>query len=303
MNKLKLILIVLFVLQGVTICAQKVSNITFHQEQSNIIVSYDLDTKTPCKVSLYFSTNGGNTWQGPLTKVSGDVGNKVYSGSYNINWTVLEEFEELRGDKIMFQVRTEDFIKTVKIGTQYWTTKNLNVTKYNNGDVIPEVKDPKEWVKLTTGAWCYLNNDPNTEAIFGKLYNWYAIHDSRGLAPTGFHIPSVNEFKSAFDYLGIKKVKLKNLPSIEKYNCPNTKETNAIGFYGVEDCGRVASDGDFYKELNTEHHPFSTWWTSTPSDDKNSEYYYYFPIGPLGYTSEGSNTKCVWGLPTRLIKD
>lgn len=85
--------------------AQKVSNISFVQEQSNIIVSYDLETKIPCKIALFVSTNGGSTWQGPLKKVSGDIAANVSSGNKLITWNVLEEFEELRGDKIMFQVR------------------------------------------------------------------------------------------------------------------------------------------------------------------------------------------------------
>ena len=101
-------------LLGTAIHAQKVSNINYRQEQSTIIVSYDLETITSCKISLYVSTNGGSTWQGPLTKVSGDVGNNITSGSHNINWYVLDEFEELRGDKIKFQVRAEESLNGKK---------------------------------------------------------------------------------------------------------------------------------------------------------------------------------------------
>jgi hypothetical protein len=196
MNRSKLLLVLFITIFqiGITVYAQKVSNITYRQEQSNIIVSYDLETKTPCKVSLYVSTNDGTSWQGPLTKVTGDVGDKITSGGHNITWNVLEEFEELRGDKIMFQVRAVgDNLETVIIGAQEWTTKNLNVSKYRNGDIIPEVKDPDEWKNLTTGAWCYYNNDPKNGVIYGKLYNWYAVNDFRGLAPEGFHIPSYSE--------------------------------------------------------------------------------------------------------------
>jgi len=72
----------------------------------------------------------------------------------------------------------------VVIGTQKWTNRNLNVSTYRNGVTIPQVTDPTTWAGLTTGAWCYYNNDPTTEATYGKLYNWYAVNDSRGLAPT-----------------------------------------------------------------------------------------------------------------------
>ena len=200
MKKIKLLILLLVVLQTNFITAQKVSNINYRQEQSNIIVSYDLETKTPCKVNLFVSTNGGASWQGPLTKVTGDVGNKITSGSRNITWKVLEEFEELRGDKIQFQVRADgDTIETIFIGTQEWTKKNLDVSTYRNGDEIPQVQNQYEWAKLTTGAWCYYNNDPLTGAIYGKLYNWYAVNDPRGLAPKGFHISTHAELDMVKD--------------------------------------------------------------------------------------------------------
>ena len=101
----------MFCLLGTAIHAQKVSNIAYRQEQTTIIVSYDLETMTSCKIGLYVSTNGGSSWQGPLTKVSGDVGDNITSGSHSITWYVLEEFEELRGDNIKFQVRAEESLK------------------------------------------------------------------------------------------------------------------------------------------------------------------------------------------------
>ncbi len=100
--------LMLICLLGLTTHAQKVSNITFKQEQSNIVVSYDLETKTPCKVSLYVSINNGATWQGPLKKVTGNVGDKIVSGNHSIVWKVLEEFQELSGTNIKFQVRANE---------------------------------------------------------------------------------------------------------------------------------------------------------------------------------------------------
>jgi len=63
----------------------------------------------------------------------------------------------------------------VRIGNQIWMARNLNVSRYRNGDPIPQVTDPTQWTNLTTGAWCYLNNDPANGRIYGKLYNWYAV--------------------------------------------------------------------------------------------------------------------------------
>lgn len=84
---------------------------------------------------------------------------------------------------------------TVIIGTQVWMQRNLDVTHYRNGDVIPQVTDSNTWAHLTTGAWCYYNNDP-ANASYGKLYNAYAVNDSRGLAPLGCHVPTQNECNS-----------------------------------------------------------------------------------------------------------
>ena len=93
--------------------------------------------------------------------------------------------------------------KTVQIGNQIWMAENLNVSHYRNGDPIPEVKDPKEWAKLKKGAWCYYNNDVDIGKAYGKLYNWYAINDPRGLAPKGWHVPSDFELKELERYLGM----------------------------------------------------------------------------------------------------
>jgi uncharacterized protein (TIGR02145 family) len=82
----------------------------------------------------------------------------------------------------------------VKIGTQTWTTKNLDVSNYRNGDVILLVQDAKQWENLKTGAWCYYDNKLSNGEKYGKLYNWYAVNDARGLAPDGYHVPSDNEW-------------------------------------------------------------------------------------------------------------
>lgn len=84
---------------------------------------------------------------------------------------------------------------TVTICNQVWMTKNLDVSTYRNGDIIPQVTDSAQWANLTSGAWCYYNNDPAMGAIYGKLYNMYAMEDPRGLAPAGWHIPSNSEWK------------------------------------------------------------------------------------------------------------
>jgi uncharacterized protein (TIGR02145 family) len=84
----------------------------------------------------------------------------------------------------------------VKIGTQVWMTENLNVDRFRNGDIIPEAKTDSEWGIAgdeRKAAWCYYNNSSENGKKHGKLYNWYAVNDPRGLAPNGYHIPSEKE--------------------------------------------------------------------------------------------------------------
>ena len=86
--------------------------------------------------------------------------------------------------------------KTVKIGNQKWMAENLNVEHYRNGDPIPGVQDPKQWENLTSGAWCYYDNKQENGKNYGKLYNWYAVNDPRGLAMDGWHIPTLAELQT-----------------------------------------------------------------------------------------------------------
>lgn len=120
--------------------------------------------------------------------------------------------------------------KTVIIGTQEWTAENLNVEHYRNGDLIPQVQDKDEWSKLTTGAWCYYEYDSKNGKTYGKLYNWYAVNDQRGLAPEGWHIPSDTDWTKLTDYLGGVKVAGGKIKATTLWNSPNTGATNKSGF-------------------------------------------------------------------------
>jgi len=93
--------------------------------------------------------------------------------------------------------------ETVTIGSQVWMQKNLNVDHYRNGDPIPHVTDSATWVNTTSGAWCYYDNDSANGEIYGKLYNWYAVNDPRGLAPAGWHVPTDDEWKELEMCLGM----------------------------------------------------------------------------------------------------
>jgi len=98
--------------------------------------------------------------------------------------------------------------KTVKIGKQVWMAENLNVSEFRNGDPIQEAKTDEEWEKVGIAgkpAWCYYNNGPTNGEKYGKLYNWYAVNDPRGLAPSGWHLPSEDEWIELEMYFGLSK--------------------------------------------------------------------------------------------------
>lgn len=118
----------------------------------------------------------------------------------------------------------------VKIGKQIWMTKNLDVSRFRNGDLIPEVTTKDQWIefgKLGKPAWCYFgNHEPNNKKT-GKLYNWFALNDPRGLAPLGWHVPSISEWDSLFKLLGNlreigNKLKSKDGWETRKYSSNST---------------------------------------------------------------------------------
>jgi uncharacterized protein (TIGR02145 family) len=137
-------------------------------------------------------------------------------------------------------------IDNVKIGKQVWMKRNLDVDHYRNGDPIPEVKDPDEWANLKIGAWCYYDNNPANGAIYGKLYNWYAVNDPRGLAPEGWHVSSDEEWKELTNFIGGEELaggKMKEAGT-EHWNNPNLGASNESAFSALPG-GWRSIDGTF----------------------------------------------------------
>ena len=159
----------------------------------------------------------------------------------------------------------------VSIGNQKWMLKNLDVTHYRNGDRIPQVKDPTQWANLTTGAWCWYNNDSAFGAIYGRLYNWYAVNDPRGLAPTGWHISSNEEWDTLSLFLANRVGgQLKDTGTIEAgtglWYAPNSGATNESGFTGLPG-GYHGTDGVFYAMGYSGY-----WWNSAEYGTLNAWY-------------------------------
>jgi uncharacterized protein (TIGR02145 family) len=136
------------------------------------------------------------------------------------------------GDKTPPKDKTPD---DVVIGTQTWTTKNLDVATFRNGDAIPQAKTDEEWGAASENkqpAWCYYENNTANGTKYGKLYNWYAVNDARGLAPAGYHIPTDEEWTVLSTFLGGEDVAGKKMKSTSGWN-NDGNGTNSSGFSGL----------------------------------------------------------------------
>lgn len=185
----------------------------------------------------------------------------------------------------------------IKIGTQIWLVKNLDRNFYNNGDLIPHVKDPVIWKDLTTGAWCWYNNDSvNYATTYGKLYNWYAVNDPRGLAPPGWHIPDEAEWSILEMRLGNKfkaggRMKERGF---SHWSTPNTGAINSSGFSALPGGYRLYN-GEFYNLTL-----YGFFWSAS---EYNSEAAWYRQLNYNSATIFTTANGKVNGFSVRCLKD
>lgn len=221
---------------------------------------------TPSPMTLNSKTSDGAGVGSFVSNFTGLTANTVYYvRSYATNSAGTGY-----GDEMTFTTEKSWSGEVVKIGTQVWMLKNLDVTTYRNGDPIPQVADPTQWKNRTTGAWCYYENDPTFGAIYGKLYNWYAVNDPRGLAPAGWHVPTDAEWKTLEIYLGMSQSqadsadwrgsdeggKLKESGTTH-WISPNEGASNSNGFTALPGGGRIGG-GNF---IGINYHGY--WWSRT----------------------------------------
>lgn len=159
-------------------------------------------------------------------------------------WSTIWKFKTDLGRGTVTDIDGNRY-KTLKIGAQWWMAENLKVTHYKNGDSIPNVSDPIQWGGLSTGAYCNYGNDQNNVNIYGRLYNWFAIADPRGLAPQGWHIPTDAEWQVLIDSLGGDQVAGGALKDTILWEDPNTGATNYIGFSALPGGGRLILISNF----------------------------------------------------------
>lgn len=244
------------------------------------------------KVKLEYTLDEGVNWLLIADSVTG----------LSYRWIVPKTPSDYCLARVTAELESEETTTDVGICNQIWMGYNLEVEFYRNGDPIPEVKDPTLWKNLTTGAWCYYNNELANGQIYGKLYNWYAVNDARGLAPAGWHIADTTEWKEIETCLGGSAIaggKLKSTGTREAGNglwfSPNTGASNESGFSALPGGWLNADTGAFNAKGYT-----STFWTSTESGPlvawSKSLYQNGTNISPLFKNKN-------WGLSVRCIKD
>jgi uncharacterized protein (TIGR02145 family) len=163
-------------------------------------------------------------------------------------------------------------IKEVTIGNQVWMAENLNVDHFRNGDPIPEAKSTADWKRAGENkqpAWCYFQNNPKNGKKYGKLYNWYAVKDKRRLAPEGWHVPSIREWRILSLTLGGGAKAAKKMKS--KYGWKVQDGTNSSGFNGL--CGGYRSS--FYYHSSFIKYSGSDWWTSSGNSKNGLAFEFY----------------------------
>lgn len=179
--------------------------------------------------------------------------------------------------------------KTIKIGNQWWTAENLRVSRYNNGDAIENLITIEAWSDSTVvdsmiGAWAYYENSVAYNKPYGKLYNWYAVGDPRGLCPAGWHVPTNDEWAILTNFLGNDAGG--KMKSITGWVDPNIGATNESGWSGLP--GGIRSHTGVFSRFGLNGY----WWTST--EEWRPEYDDSWYVG-IHRRLDYGNTDVLWG--------
>jgi uncharacterized protein (TIGR02145 family) len=191
--------------------------------------------------------------------------------------------------------------KTIVIGNQEWMAENLKTSIYRNGDAIANVTLGNQWAGLTTGAWCYYNNDSQYDCPYGKLYNWYAVADPRKVCPTGWHVPTDAEWSILINHLdpnadggnnnNVAGGKLKST-GLQYWISPNTNATNASGFSSLPAGGYIGAFFNIGLDSNC--------WSSSEYDTNFA--WSYRLLFLYGYADRNNGTKQA-GFSVRCLRD
>lgn len=247
-------------------------------------------------VTLQVSADDGNTFDiiPADSLLSGDIGEGIMSGNdKHIIWQAGEE-ETLtfEGNTYKFKVIADDdpygvitvtdidgnVYQTVQIGDQLWMAENLKVTHYRNGDTISHLTSIGDWISTNSGAYCVYDNNSSNADTYGNLYNWYAVDDSRNIAPEGWHVPTDEEIKEMEMALGMSQ-----------------SQADATDWRGTNEGSKLAGNADLWNNGNLENDPeFGTsGFSSLPGGLRHYNNGDYTYMSSHGYfwsaTDSGSN--------------
>ena len=320
----RIIVVFASLIAGVSLFSQTtVDDVRFNQIDNQIAVTYSIKGGGMYDAQLYYTTNDGETWKGPLKTIVGDLRN-VTSGMKTITWDVLKDEENLIAMEIKFKVvlteskdnvfidpRDQHVYRWMKFGRQCWMIDNLQTYIYNDGASIMNITDATSWEELTTGAYCNYGNNISNVNTYGRLYNWYAVNTGK-LCPLGWHIPTEDEWSTLEKYLisnsfGSNGVKNDNTIAKAMASTLGWKESMNMGAIGNDPtknnrCGFSAMpagyrniDGRF---INLGQNCY--FWSSTESGKVSSyRYLSYFSGNSIYSLSHDKNI----GFSIRCIKD
>ncbi len=272
--------------------AQQVSKVEIEQKEEELLITFDLSgPEEDYLVSIAWAADGEHYL---------DLGKKNFiTGKcrFRVN-------EPLYGSSCVFRVMASDNrikdidgnrYKTVQIGKQLWMKENLKVSTYRNGDAIATNLDNIEWANTTSGACAVYNKDAAINTTYGKLYNWYAVADPRGLCPAGWHVPSDGEWTELEDYLGGRNAaggKLKAVSSL--WSSPNTAASNSSGFSALP--GGFLGDYGYFYSIGY----YGCWWSSTETSSTSA---WSRELGCRNGESDRSYGSKHYGFSVRCLRD
>ena len=226
-----------------------------------------------CGPTIVTSTYQGSSFLGNVQGLSSNTTYYMRAYAKTPNGTYYSSVETVETDSLYLATGSGmtdidgNTYTSIIVGDMEWSVENLRVSKFNNGDAIPYISMGSNWANTTTSAYAYYSNDPTYNLVYGKWYNWYAVDDSRGLCPTGWHVATNQEWNDLEIMLGGFSLAGGVLKSNSELWYTTTKPgSDAIGFKG-EPNGVASNNGNSDQIRNQ-----AWFWTST-GFDSNSAYY------------------------------
>ncbi|MGE5457941.1 MAG: FISUMP domain-containing protein, partial [Methanococcaceae archaeon] len=249
---------------------------------------------------------------GSIGSFDSDITGLTANTTYYVRAFATNTLGTTYGREVFFSTKGEsgtitdiegNIYSTIEIGAQIWMTENLRTTKYSDGSSIPNVTDDDTWGAQTSGSFCWYNNDISNKNVYGGLYNHFAVTDLRHLCPTGWHIPSSEEWKNMSSYIEgsnwwsiIPPVtngeKLRETGTVH-WDAPNSGASNTSGFTAVPG-GFRTSDGYFVGKGMVGEYWFDFSYSDDPYDLSQ-----IFSVSqgllqmPYAYNIDGHSVRCI----------